>query len=134
MGLQDWHLDTDFRNGLAVGGFIDYIKMFSLIGFLVLLIACINFTNLSTARSEKGAHEVGVRKAIGSQRRDLILQFLVESLVITFVASLIGCLIVRLALPSFNMLTRSAIGIPYWSPGFWGAMVAYVLLTGLPAG
>jgi ABC-type antimicrobial peptide transport system permease subunit len=132
--MQDWHLYTDFRNGLADGGFIDYIKMFSLIGLLVLLIACINFTNLSTARSEKRAREVGVRKAIGSLRRDLILQFLVESLVITFIAALIGCLFVRLALPAFNTLTRSSIDIPFSSPGFWVTMVGYVLLTGLLAG
>ena len=132
--LQDWHLYTDFRNGLATGGFIDYIKMFGLIGLLVLLIACINFTNLSTARSEKRAREVGVRKAMGSQRRDLILQFLIESLVITFIASMIGMLFVRLALPAFNTLTRSAIHIPVSSPAFWGMMIGYILLTGLLAG
>lgn len=132
--MQDWHLYSDFRNGLVNGGFIDYVKMFGLIGLLVLLIACINFTNMSTARSEKRAREVGVRKAIGSQRRDLILQFLIESLVITFIAALIGCLMVLLALPAFNTLTRSAIHFPYTSVIFWCLMLGYVLLTGLLAG
>src|SRR6202012_579917 len=84
--LRDWHLYSDFRNGIATGGFIDYVKMFSIIGFLVLFIACINFMNLSTARSERRAREVGVRKAMGSQRKDLIFQFLIESLAITFIA------------------------------------------------
>src|SRR5450432_2424248 len=69
--MKDWHLYTDFKNGIAAGGFIDYVKMFSIIGFLILLIACINFMNLSTAHSEKRGREVGIRKAIGSQRHDL---------------------------------------------------------------
>ncbi len=73
--LKDWHLYADFKDGLATGGFVEYVKMFSIIGLLVLLIACINFMNLSTARSEKRAKEVGIRKTIGSIRRDLIFQF-----------------------------------------------------------
>ena len=100
----------------------------------MLLIACINFTNLSTARSEKRAREVGVRKAIGSLRGDLIVQFLVESLLITLLASLLALLLVQLVLPAFDTLTQSAIHIPYSSPVFWGIMIGYVLLTGLLAG
>src|SRR6185437_5756491 len=83
---KDHHLFTEFRDGAFVGGLIDYVRMFSIVGALVLLIACINFMNLSTARSEKRAREVGVRKAIGSQRKDLILQFLTESIVTTCIA------------------------------------------------
>lgn len=132
--LKDWHLYTDFKNGKAVGGFIDYVRMFSIIGILVLLIACINFMNLSTARSERRAREVGVRKAIGSQRSDLIIQFLAESVLITFIAFLFSILFVQLALPYFNSLVNSAISIPYANPIFWSSMLIYVLLTGLLAG
>jgi putative ABC transport system permease protein len=132
--MKDWHLYSDFKNGAAVGGFIEYVRLFTLIGALVLLIACVNFTNLATARSEKRAREVGVRKAVGSLRRDLIAQFLIESLVITFFAALLGLLLVQLALPSFNLLTRSSILMPWASGGFWALMVGYVLLTGLIAG
>jgi ABC-type antimicrobial peptide transport system permease subunit len=132
--IKDWHLYTDYKNGKAVGGFIDYVRMFSIIGLLVLLIACINFMNLSTARSEKRAREVGVRKAIGSQRSDLIFQFLAESLLITFIAFLFSMLLVQLALPAFNTLINGNINIPYSNPLFWGIMLFYVLVTGLLAG
>lgn len=132
--LKDWHLYSDFKNGKATGGFIDYVRMFGIIGALVLLIACINFVNLSTARSEKRAREVGVRKAIGSQRRDLIFQFLTESILITFLAFLLSIVFVRLALPEFNVLTNSVVQIPYQNPIFWCIMISYVLATGLLAG
>ncbi|MBS1526842.1 MAG: ABC transporter permease [Bacteroidetes bacterium] len=132
--VKDQHLYSDYKNGKAVGGLIDYVRMFSLIGALVLLIACINFMNLSTARSEKRAREVGVRKAIGSQRRDLIFQFLTESLMITFAAFLFSILLVQLVLGPFNALTGSTISIPYGSLIFWGIMIGYVALTGLLAG
>lgn len=131
--LDDWHLYGDYKNGV-VTGFIDYVKMFSVIGILVLLIACINFTNLSTARSEKRAREVGVRKAIGSLRSQLVLQFLIESVVMVCVAFCICLLVVQLVLPSFNQLTSSSVSIPYTSGIFWLCMIAYVLLTGLIAG
>jgi len=132
--LEDWHLYSDFKNGKEAGGFIDYVRMFSIIGMLVLLIACINFMNLSTARSEKRAREVGVRKAIGSQRKDLIFQFLTESILITFIAFLLSILFVQLTLPSFNTLTGDAVNIPYGNPAFWCIMTTYVLATGLLAG
>jgi ABC-type antimicrobial peptide transport system permease subunit len=132
--MADWHLYSNFRNGRQDGGFIDYVHLFSLIGILVLLIACINFMNLATARSEKRAREVGVRKAIGSRRQDLILQFLLESLVITFVAGALSVLLVLLALPSFNTLTNCSITIPFAHPGFWAIITGYVFITGLLAG
>src|SRR4029077_1574318 len=125
--VKYWHLYSDFKNGKEVGGFIDYVRMFSIIGILVLIIACINFMNLSTARSEKRAREVGVRKAIGSQRKDLIFQFLTESVLITFIAFLFSVLFTQLALPSFNTLTGSAVSIPYTNPLFWIIMILYVL-------
>jgi putative ABC transport system permease protein len=132
--LKDWHLYSDFKNGKPAGGFIDYVRMFGIIGALVLLIACINFVNLSTARSEKRAREVGVRKAIGSQRRDLIFQFLTESVLITFLAFLLSLVFVQLALPQFNTLTGSLVQIPFSDPVFWCIMIGYVLITGLLAG
>ncbi|MBS1525759.1 MAG: ABC transporter permease [Bacteroidetes bacterium] len=132
--LKDWHLYNDFKNGKVAGGFIEYVRLFSIIGILVLAIACINFMNLSTARSEKRAREVGVRKAIGSSRMDLVYQFLLESVMITSVAFLLCLLLVMAALPSFNALTGSYTRIPFGSPGFWCIMIAFVLLTGLAAG
>ena len=132
--LKDWRLFSDFKNGKADGGFIDYVRMFSIIGILVLSIACINFMNLSTARSEKRAREVGVRKAIGSLRRDLIFQFLLESIFLSFIALLFSVLFVQLALPSFNTLTGSSINIPYRNPVFWLIMIGYALFSGLLAG
>ena len=132
--MKDWHLYTDFKNGIAAGGFIDYVKMFSIIGVLILLIACINFMNLSTARSEKRAREVGIRKSIGSQRKDIIIQFLIESLAVTFIAFIISILLVQLALPSFNTLTKTSVSIPYSNGIFWLVMVSYVLFTGLLSG
>lgn len=132
--MKDWHIYGDFKDGVAAGGFIDYVRLFTLIGILVLLIACVNFMNLATARSEKRAREVGVRKAIGSRRKDLIAQFLIESLVITLFAGFLGLCLVQLALPSFNLLTKSSIVIPWASAPFWAMMAGYVLLTGLLAG
>jgi putative ABC transport system permease protein len=132
--VKDWHLYSDFSNGKSVGGFIDYVRMFGIIGALVLLIACINFINLSTARSEKRAREVGVRKAIGSRRRDLIWLFLTESLMITLAAFLLSMLFVRLTLPVFNTLAGASVSIPYAQPGFWVLMLAFVLVTCLLAG
>jgi putative ABC transport system permease protein len=131
---KDWHLYTEFKNGVATGGLISYVRTFSIIGLLVLLIACINFMNLSTARSEKRAKEVGVRKAIGSRRRELILQFLSESFVITFIAFILALLLVQIILPVFNNLTQATIRIPYTNAYFWLIMISYLLITGLLAG
>ena len=132
--LHKWHLYNEFKNGRANSGFIDYVRIFALIGALVLLIACINFINLSTARSEKRAREVGVRKAVGSQRRDLIFQFLVESSLVTFISFLLAIGLVQLFLSPFNALTGTAIAIPYSSAIFWVVMLASILFTGLLAG
>ena len=132
--IQDRHLYSEYKNGKAVGGFIEYVRMFSVIGSLVLLIACINFINLTTARSEKRAREVGVRKAIGSQRKDLIFQFLIESLLLTFIAFLFSLLFVQLALPSFNALTGKNISIPFANSFFWIIISACVFTTAIVAG
>ena len=132
--LGNWHLYSNYVNGQDKAGFLEYVNMFLLIGSLVLLIACINFINLTTARSEKRAREVGVRKAIGSQRKDLIIQFLSESLLLTLFAFIFCLLFVQLALPAFNLLTNSKISIPFSNPVFWTAMLSAVFLTALIAG
>ena len=132
--LQRWHLYSNYISGKDTGGFIEYVRIFSVIGILVLLIACINFINLTTARSEKRAREVGVRKVIGSGRKDLILQFLLESFLLTFISFLFCLLFVQLALPSFNLLTGSSIRIPMESNGFRLILLSYILLTALVAG
>jgi putative ABC transport system permease protein len=131
--LVDWHL-YDYKNGHATVGLIEYVHIFSIIGILVLLIACINFINLSTARSGKRAREVGVRKAIGSQKKDLIFQFLTESTVITFISFMLSLLFVQLALPAFNALTGTDLGIPYTSFTFWVVILTGVFITALLAG
>ncbi|MEP7373264.1 MAG: ABC transporter permease [Chitinophagaceae bacterium] len=132
--LADWHLYGKYENGKVTGGFIEYVRMFSIIGILVLLIACINFINLTTARSEKRAREVGVRKAIGSRRKHLILQFLVESFLLTFFSFLLSLLFVYFSLPAFNTLTKRNISIPFGNGIFWLCMFACVFITALIAG
>ena len=132
--MSKWRLYNDFENGVNTGGFIKYVRMFGILGLVVLLIACINFMNLSTARSEKRAKEVGVRKAVGSDRGQLIRQFLSESLFISFLAFLFALGIVALALPYFNRLTEKEMSLQVGSPLFWIAMIAFTLLTGLLAG
>ncbi len=132
--MADWHLYNVYKNGVAAGGLIDYIRMFGVIGILVLVIACINFTNLSTARSEKRAREVGIRKVIGSTRKALIAQFLMESVILTFLSFVLSLILIQLVLPSFNALAGTHINIPFTNGWFWLIMVSYVLLTGLLAG
>ncbi|HMH34164.1 MAG TPA: ABC transporter permease, partial [Puia sp.] len=132
--MLGWHLFDNYENGHKAGGFIGYVRMFTIIGVLVLLIACINFVNLTTARSEKRAREVGVRKAIGSQRKDLVFQFLTESLLLSFLAFGLALLMVQLLLPAFNLLTNGKISIPFSSGLFWLILLGSVLVTALAAG
>ena len=132
--MPDWHLYGNYENGKQKGGFIDYIRMFSIIGLLILAIACINFINLATARSLKRAREVGIRKVMGSHQKDLVIQFLAESLVLTVIAFVCSLLLVRLALPAFNAVTGKAVDIPFSNPYFWIVVPACVCLTALAAG
>ena len=132
--IENWHLYGNFENGKPVAGFIEYVRIFSAIGLLVLLIACINFVNLTTARSEKRAKEVGVRKAIGSGKKELVFQFLTESVLLTFMAFIFSILFVQLGLPSFNTITGSRIEIPFSNATFWIISFCCVLLTALAAG
>jgi putative ABC transport system permease protein len=132
--MAKWRLYSDFEEGKNTGGFIKYVRMFGILGFVVLLIACINFMNLSTARSEKRAKEVGIRKAVGSGRKQLIRQFLSESMLIASLAFLLALLLVVIALPFFNDLTEKAMSLQIANPFFWGIMIAFTILTGLLAG
>jgi putative ABC transport system permease protein len=132
--LYNWHLYGNYEDGKEGAGFLQYVRLFILIGGLVLVIACINFVNLTTARSEKRAREVGVRKAIGSQRKDLIFQFLIESTMLTAMAFGLAVIFVRLALPAFNALTGDQLSIPFSSAGFWGIVVACVFVVAIAAG
>ena len=132
--MAKWRLYSDFENGRNTGGFIRYVRMFGLLGIIVLIIACINFMNLSTARSEKRAKEVGVRKAVGSIRKQLVWQFLSESLLIAALAFLAALALVTLALPFFNRLTQKDMALEIANPLFWLIMLAFTGLTGLMAG
>ena len=132
--MAKWRLYGDFENGKNTGGFIKYVRMFGILGIVVLLIACINFMNLSTARSEKRAKEVGVRKAVGSERKQLISQFLSESMLIAACSFVLALGIVLLALPYFNKLTDKDMSLQLANPLFWGIMIAFTIITGLLAG
>lgn len=132
--MKNWHLYSDFKNGVADNGPVQFVWIVSIIGGFVLLLACINFMNLSTARSEKRAAEVGIRKAIGSARRQLIVQFFSESLLVTLLAFIIALLLAILALPILNDLSAKQIAIPYINIWFWLACLSFILFTGLLAG
>ncbi|MEO8111727.1 MAG: ABC transporter permease [Ginsengibacter sp.] len=132
--MERWHLYSNYVNGQDTAGFLAYVKMFSIIGLLVLIIACINFINLTTARSEKRAKEVGVRKAIGSRRKDLVIQFLMEAFLLTAIAFVFAILFAWMLLPSFNTLTESYIYFPFDNIYFWLLMIGCLLLTALLAG
>ncbi|HEV3412813.1 MAG TPA: ABC transporter permease [Puia sp.] len=132
--MSRWHLYSDFGGGYSSGGQIKYVRMFCLIGVFVLLLACINFMNLSTARSERRAREVGIRKAIGGLRFQLITQFYLESFLLTILAFAIAVLLASLALGPFNELAGKAITMPWGAPLFWGISISFCLLTGLISG
>ena len=117
--MRKWHLYSDFKNGVNTGGQIDNVWLFSTIGIFVLVLACINFMNLSTARSEKRAKEVGIRKAIGSARKQLITQFFSESMLIAALAFVFSVLLVFLVLPYFNSVADKKISLPWAHPLFW---------------
>lgn len=132
--MNNWHLYDDFKNGVNIGGGIQYVWLFGIIGVFVLLLACINFMNLSTARSEKRAKEVGIRKSVGSVRSQLIAQFYCESLVIALISFLFAILFVQLSLPFFNEVAGKKISMPWGSPLFWLVGIGFTLFTGLIAG
>ncbi|MCF0049791.1 ABC transporter permease [Dyadobacter sp. LJ53] len=132
--MSRWHLYSDWKNGVNAGGRIQFVWLFSIIGVFVLFLACINFMNLSTARSEKRAKEVGIRKAIGSLRRQLIAQFFSESFLVVLLALVISLLIVQVMLPFFNRMADKEMVMLWSDPIFWAVVISFSTVTGLIAG
>lgn len=132
--MSRWHLYSTFKNGVAVGDRLQYVWMFGIIGVFVLLLACINFMNLTTAKSEKRAKEVGIRKAIGSLRQQLVAQFFTESLFVTGIAYILSIGFVLLLLPSFNEVADKHIVLPWGNPLFWLGGLTFTVVTGVIAG
>lgn len=132
--LLDWRLHSNFEDGEVSGGMIEYVQMFLVIAIFIVVIACINFMNLSTARSERRAREVGIRKSVGSSRREIISQFLGESIFISFVAFVIAVLAAQLLLPFYNDLVEKQLVIDYTSGEFWLFALGLILITGIISG
>jgi putative ABC transport system permease protein len=132
--LRRWHLYTQFENGKNTGGFITAVRLFGVIAAFILLVACINFMNLSTARSERRAREVGIRKVAGAYRSLLIGQFLGESILMSFISAIIALLLVQIALPAFDTLVSKQLVLPYNNPFFWALFLLFILGTGILAG
>jgi putative ABC transport system permease protein len=128
------YLHSDFKNGELVGGRIEYVNLFSIIAVFILMIACINFMNLTTARSVKRSKEIGVRKVIGAERGALIRQFIGESILIALLAAIAAFIIAAALLPVFNVLTEKSISFPFQNPLFWIEWIGLVLVTGLFSG
>ncbi|MEB0250135.1 FtsX-like permease family protein, partial [Mucilaginibacter sp. 5B2] len=128
------HLYSEFVEGKAVGGMIDQMKLFITLAICILLVACVNFMNLSTARSEERAKEVGIRKAIGSSRSSLVSQFITESVILSLISTVVAMLIVVLSLPYFNTLLGIQLVLPYSNVLAWIAIAGIGLLTGILAG
>jgi ABC-type antimicrobial peptide transport system permease subunit len=132
--LNKWHLYSEFENGKSVGGRIETVRVFAIIAAFILLIACINFINLSTARSEKRSKEVGIRKVAGARKSLLIGQFIVEAFLTACISGVIALLIVQLVLPSFDTFIGTALSVPYNNFYFWLYTLIFIIITGLLAG
>ncbi len=132
--MSKWHLYSDYKEGVLQNGPIQLVRFIGAIGVFVLLLACINFMNLSTARSEKRAKEVGIRKTLGSMRKQLIAQFFAEAFVVVIISFVVALLIVFASLPWFNVISQKNIIIPWQETWFWIASIAFLLVTGLLAG
>lgn len=132
--MNRWRLYSNFKNGKEDGGLITMVRLFIIIASLILLIACINFMNLSTARSEKRAREVGIRKVVGARRIGLIGQFISESILLAFLGGILAIGIVALALPGFNKLADKELFIDFTNGGYWISFFVVVIITGLLAG
>jgi predicted permease len=132
--IKDWHLRSNFENGKQVDGRITYVRLFTIIALIILLIACINFMNLSTARSEKRANEVGVRKAMGSGRSRLIIQFIAEALILAFIATLVSVILLFILLPQFNLLIEKSLVLGLAKPAHILVLLVITLVCGIFAG
>jgi len=132
--MSKWRLYSDFKDGKNIGGMIEYVRLFTIIALIILLIACVNFMNLSTARSEKRAKEVGVRKTLGSDKKQLILQFFFESTILAFIAFAFSVIAVYLLLSAFNTLVDKHLSLDLSQPLFWLGALAIIAFTGVVAG
>ena len=132
--LLRWRLHSNFENGKEAGGMVDYVNMFTIIALFILVIACINFMNLATARSERRAREVGIRKSVGSRRHELVFQFMGESIFLACMAFVIAMLIAHLVLPFYNELVQKQLFIDYQAPRFWIFAAVLVSFTGIVSG
>ena len=132
--LDEGYLHGNFDNGKIEGGRIEYVRLFTIVAIFILLIACINFMNLTTARSVKRAREIGVRKVVGAVRSVLIKQFIGESLLITSLAVAVSLVLLVLLLPVFNQITQKEIDLPFNQPLFWIKLAALTIITGLISG
>ena len=132
--MSKWNLYSEFKQGVNTGGNIRYVWLFSAIGIFVLILACINFMNLSTARSEKRAREVGIRKAIGSMRWQITRQFFMESYMVVIFAFVLALILVSLLLPLFNEVAGKKMEMPWSNSIFWLMCLAFIAITGLLAG
>lgn len=128
------YLHSNFKDGYIDGGRIEYVHLFSIIAVFILLIACINFMNLATARSAKRAKEIGIRKVVGAIRSTLIAQFVGEAVMLTSFAIIIAITITVLALPAFDQLTGKQLSLPFQQPTFWLTIFGLLLTTGFVAG
>ncbi|HMG90420.1 MAG TPA: FtsX-like permease family protein [Chryseolinea sp.] len=132
--MSRWHLYSEWENGKETRGRIQFVWLFATIGLFVLLLACINFMNLSTAQSEKRAREVGIRKSIGSARTQLIWQFLTESFMVVLFSWFVAIALVGFMLPSFNELSGKKMTLPWQSPGFLIVSLLFIAITSLLSG
>ncbi len=132
--MRDWHLRDHWDGDKQTGGLIEYVRLFGTVGIFVLALACINFMNLSTARSERRAKEVGIRKSIGSLRSQLIGQFYSESLLVVLFSFILSLGLVQVVLPWFNQVAAKEMSMPWTSPGFWLLGFAFVVLTAIVSG
>ncbi|MGC3945260.1 MAG: ABC transporter permease [Chryseolinea sp.] len=132
--MSKWHLYSNYKEGTLQNGPIQLVWFIGSIGVFVLLLACINFMNLSTARSEKRAKEVGVRKTLGSQRKQLIAQFFAESFLVVIISFCLALLIVFVALPWFNTISQKAMQLPWQTARFWIVCASFIFITGMLAG
>ncbi len=130
---SDGYLYGTYENGAPVGGRIEYVRMFSIIALFILVIACINFMNLSTAKASRRVKEVGIKKAVGASRSTLITQYLSESFLMAFLSLLTAIVLVGLLLPQFNVITGKQLSLDFTAPLAW-SFLGITLLTGLLAG
>lgn len=133
--MEKWRLYSSFTNGAEDGrGRIEFVRLFGIIAAFILLIACINFMNLGTARSERRAKEVGIRKVVGARKKSLIGQFIGESILLSFFAAVLALIIVMISLPSYNTLTQKTLFIDFGNANTWLAAIAFIIFTGILAG